>query len=227
MVARVSRRHRHPVDVVGAERVGGDAGDDRRVDPAGQPDHDVGEPVLRAVVAGPEHEGVVQLTVVVERWRDRCRRSGLALDDRRRRHVRRSAAVPWSPGRAGRAAACGTRAGSGRRRSSAPRRTAGRARSSVPSASNTSDAPSNTSSSCPPTWLTYTTRAVRIGGPRRQHPLAPGALADRWYGEALMLMFSSAPPAACSASGPNGLQMSSQIEIPTFTPPITYSSSGS
>ena len=42
-----------------------------------------------------------------------------------------------------------------------------------------------------------------------------------------MLMFNSAPAAACSESAPNGLQMSSQIEIPTFTPPITYSSSGS
>ena len=42
-----------------------------------------------------------------------------------------------------------------------------------------------------------------------------------------MLMFSSAPAAACSASGPNGLQMSSQIDTPTLTPPITYSSSGS
>ncbi len=42
-----------------------------------------------------------------------------------------------------------------------------------------------------------------------------------------MLMFNSAPAAACTESAPNGLQMSSQIEIPTFTPPMTYSSSGS
>ena len=46
-------------------------------------------------------------------------------------------------------------------------------------------------------------------------------------GEALMLMFSSAPAAACSDNAPNGLQMSSQMEMPTFTPPITYNSSGS
>ena len=39
----------------GAEGVGGDHGDERRVDAAGQPDHDVGEAVLGDVVAGGEH----------------------------------------------------------------------------------------------------------------------------------------------------------------------------
>ena len=33
-----------------------------------------------------------------------------------------------------------------------------------------------------------------------------------------MLTLSSAPPAAWMASGPNGDQMSSQIEMPTFVP---------
>ena len=42
-----------------------------------------------------------------------------------------------------------------------------------------------------------------------------------------MLTLSSAPPAACTASGPNGDQMSSQIDTPTLTPAISYSSSGS
>ena len=40
-----------------------------------------------------------------------------------------------------------------------------------------------------------------------------------------MLTASSAPPSACTASGPSGLQMSSQMLIPTLTPPMTYSSS--
>ena len=52
--------------VLGAEGVGGDDGDDRRVDAAGQPDHDVGEAVLGAVVAGAEDERLVQLGVRVE-----------------------------------------------------------------------------------------------------------------------------------------------------------------
>ena len=42
-----------------------------------------------------------------------------------------------------------------------------------------------------------------------------------------MLTTSSAPPAACTAMGPLGLQASSQMVTPTRTPPMTYSSSGS
>ena len=57
--------------VLGAERVGGDDGDERRVDPAGETDHDIGEPVLAAVVAGAEHERFVQLLVRFERVGDR------------------------------------------------------------------------------------------------------------------------------------------------------------
>ncbi len=59
------------MDVFGAERVGGDDGDERRVDPARETDHDVGEPVLAAVVAGAEHERLVQLLVRVEWVGDR------------------------------------------------------------------------------------------------------------------------------------------------------------
>jgi hypothetical protein len=44
VVARVPGRHRHPVDVLGSERVDGEAGDDRGVDAARQPDHHVAEP---------------------------------------------------------------------------------------------------------------------------------------------------------------------------------------
>ena len=42
-----------------------------------------------------------------------------------------------------------------------------------------------------------------------------------------MFTTSSAPPAACCAIGPCGLQASSQTLTPTRTPPTTYSSSGS
>ncbi len=42
-----------------------------------------------------------------------------------------------------------------------------------------------------------------------------------------MLTTSSAPPGAWSAIGPFGLHASSQIDTPTLTPAIAYSSSGS
>ena len=36
-----------------------------------------------------------------------------------------------------------------------------------------------------------------------------------------MFMLSSAPPAACMGERAVGLQMSSQMLMPTFTPPMT------
>ncbi len=55
----VHRRHRDRVHPAGAEGVHGDRGDQRRVDTAGQPQHDRGEPVLADVVAGAgDHRGV-------------------------------------------------------------------------------------------------------------------------------------------------------------------------
>ncbi len=44
-----------------AEGVGGDGGDERRVDATGQADDDVGEPVLDHVIAGTERERFVDL----------------------------------------------------------------------------------------------------------------------------------------------------------------------
>ena len=41
-----------------------------------------------------------------------------------------------------------------------------------------------------------------------------------------MLTISSAPPAACAAIGPVGLQVSSQIDTPTRTPPTPTSGEG-
>ncbi len=70
-VARVPRRHRHAVHVLGAERVGGDARDERRVDATRQADDDVGEAVLADVVAGAEHERLVDLGDRIEQ-RARC-----------------------------------------------------------------------------------------------------------------------------------------------------------
>ncbi len=52
-------------------RVGGDHRDERRVDAAGQADHDVAEAVLHDVVARAEHERLVQLGDRVERRRQR------------------------------------------------------------------------------------------------------------------------------------------------------------
>ena len=65
-LARVARRHRHAVDVLGAEGVGGDAGHERRVDATGEADHDVGEAVLAHVVAGADHQRLVHLGDRVE-----------------------------------------------------------------------------------------------------------------------------------------------------------------
>ena len=45
-LARVARRHEHAGDVLGAERVDRDRGDERRVDAAREPDEHVGEAVL-------------------------------------------------------------------------------------------------------------------------------------------------------------------------------------
>ena len=70
VVGREAARHRHGVHVLGAEGVGGDGGDERRVDPTREPEHDIGEAVLRDVVAGGEHERVVDLGDAVEQRDD-------------------------------------------------------------------------------------------------------------------------------------------------------------
>ncbi len=49
------------MDVLGAERLGGDDRDERGVDAAAESDDDVREAVLPAVVTGAEHERLVQL----------------------------------------------------------------------------------------------------------------------------------------------------------------------
>ncbi len=64
--ACVSRRgvrggHDRGADALGAERVSGQAGDERRVDPAGEAEHDALEAVLAHVVAQAERERAVDL----------------------------------------------------------------------------------------------------------------------------------------------------------------------
>ena len=90
--AREARRHEHADHVVGAERVGRDRGDERRVDAAREPDHHVGEAVLGDVVAGADHERLVHLVHRLER----------RLDPRRRRSARRAGPAHQHLGERGR-----------------------------------------------------------------------------------------------------------------------------
>ena len=60
-VAREARRHEHTDHVLGPERVDRDRRDQRGVDAAREPDEHVGEAVLAHVVAGAEHQRLVDL----------------------------------------------------------------------------------------------------------------------------------------------------------------------
>ena len=64
---RVSRRHAHADDVLGAERIGGDRRGERRVDAARQPDHHLLEALLVDVVVRAEDDGGVDLGGAFER----------------------------------------------------------------------------------------------------------------------------------------------------------------
>ena len=89
---RVARRHRDAVHALRAERLDAERGGERRVDAAGEPDHDVAEAVLRHVVAQPELEREPHLLEVVELRGDACgcaasRLRAAAARARSRRHV--------------------------------------------------------------------------------------------------------------------------------------------
>ena len=67
-------------DPVGAEGVDGEHDDERRVDPARQPEHDVVEAVLLDVVAGAKHERRVDLGPRAQSVGERGRRGDLQRD---------------------------------------------------------------------------------------------------------------------------------------------------
>ena len=168
-----ARGHDRRAHALGAERVGGEAGDERRVDPAGEAEHDVREAVLLDVVAQAERERRVDLGL--ER-RDR-RRQRARRPRRRRRplaarrdagsagqhgHARRAAGeigertAPRWPASRRRAAAAASRSTS--QTSSSSRNCAARAIVS-PVWSTTKECPSKTSSSWPPTSAQKATQA--------------------------------------------------------------------
>ena len=66
VVGGVPARHQHHVHVLGADRVGGDRGGQRRVDAAGQAEQHRAEAVLAHVVADPEDQRRVHLGQVVQ-----------------------------------------------------------------------------------------------------------------------------------------------------------------
>ena len=82
-LARVARRHEHAGDLLGPERVDRDRRDERRVDPAGEPEEHVREAVLHHVVAGAEHQRRVHLVHRLEQWLDPRRLRRRSRDDPR------------------------------------------------------------------------------------------------------------------------------------------------
>ena len=78
--------HRH-VHALGSQRVGGDAGDQRGVDPAGETEHHVSEPVLLHVIAQADRQRRVDLGLGIELGGEALRRRR-AVGPRRERHRR-------------------------------------------------------------------------------------------------------------------------------------------
>ena len=204
-------------DAVGAERVGGDQRDERRVDPAREPEHDVPEAVLAHVVAQAQAERLVDLGDGLEQRRDRRRRAparrvGAPLEARRR-------AAPGQRAPHGRAqprVAQPRRRGGlevDRGRASAPPRTAARAR--APSPRGRARSSGRRRRARPGRRRGCRTR-------RRRGCRAPAGSASArarrplpaWYGEADALTSSVAPASASSARDGPALQMSSQIVSP-------------
>ena len=101
----VRRGHDRGADARRAERVGGEAGDERGVDAAGEPEHDVVEAVLAHVVAQPERQRAVDLSLVrrerlAQRAGHRARPLGARGAARQRwQHQRRVAAERRAAGR--------------------------------------------------------------------------------------------------------------------------------
>ena len=89
----------------------------------------------------------------------------------------------------------------------------------APLSSTTMLPPSKTSSSWPLIWFTYAT-AHELSLARSAIIATRSCRRPRWNGDALMLTASVAPALAWAATGPTGLQMSSQIVTPTSAPPM-------
>ena len=87
----------------------------------------------------------------------------------------------------------------------------------VPSWSTTSESPSKTSSSWPPTSAQNAT-AVSSSRARWAIIRSRSTPLPAWYGEAEMLTIRRAPDSASSDSGGPGCQMSSQTVRPIVTP---------
>jgi hypothetical protein len=89
----------------------------------------------------------------------------------------------------------------------------------VPSAATIIESPSKTSSSWPPTMLTYATAAPASAARRRTSGRRTSSLFIS-YGEPLMLTTSPTPARPATANGPPGCQMSSQTVSATSIPAI-------
>ena len=79
---RVAGRHRDAVDTLGAERLDGERGSDRRVDPARDADDDLVEAVLADVVAEAEDERLSHLLELVAERRERCPLEAIEIERR-------------------------------------------------------------------------------------------------------------------------------------------------
>ena len=199
-----------------AERLDGERGDERRVDPAGDADHDLAEAVLLDVVAQPELEREPHL---LQRRRASARSAGDARARRRARgdadvHDRRPAVrSPRSCSSARRRTSRRRRAitasGSTSTTSSASSNPGARA-STSPSSSSTTEWPSKTSSSWPPTALHERDEARVVARAGGEHLLALALLARGGTATPRCSAISCAPASARSVAGGPGCQMSSQ-----------------
>ena len=73
---RVARRHDDAEHPVGAQRIDGDGGRQRRIDAAGKPDEHAGEAVLPDVIGQPQRHGAVGRRVAVRQCGARAGRAG-------------------------------------------------------------------------------------------------------------------------------------------------------
>ena len=166
--AGVGGGHDDAADALGAERVGGDQRDQRRVDPAREGDADV----LEAVLARRSRAGRASAPRRPRRPAPAARRGGSTCRSARARageHGRPSAAAsPVSARSLGRARG---------RRPAAPPRTGRRGRASRRRASTTTLWPSKTSSSWPPTRLQKANAGAGLAGALGEHRSRSRALA--------------------------------------------------